>query len=110
ATQLYRESLQLGQELGEKTTMIECLERLAGVFAAQGRPLLAGEFFGAADHLRSVHRTPLRPTDRLHYERRLAVARAALDDARWRGAGAAGRRLSLDAAVTQALATRTAES
>src|SRR5262249_47958635 len=103
AARLYRQSLQLAEELGEKTSMIECVERLAGALAALGLPLAAAELFGAADNLRAVYTTPQRPTDRPRYERMIAGAGALLDESAWASAWATGRRLSLEATVARAL-------
>ena len=43
------------------------------------------------------------PSDRLAYERRLAAARAAVDEATWEAAWAEGRAMLLDEAIAYAL-------
>ena len=73
------------------------------VTSAQGRPEQAVRLFGAAAVLRETTRASLPPAHRAEYDRRVAAARAALDETTFAVAWEEGRALSLEQAVTFAL-------
>ena len=71
--------------------------------SAREQPLRAARLFGAAAALRESANFPLSPVMRADYERDLAVARTQLDVTTFAAAWAAGRALTLEQAITEAL-------
>jgi DNA-binding NarL/FixJ family response regulator len=69
-----------------------------------GQPERAARLYGAAEALREAIGIPLPPYHRPEYEREVAVTREALGEDRFAAAYAAGRALSIDEAVAEALA------
>jgi non-specific serine/threonine protein kinase len=107
AISLYRESLAFCQSLGYeniKNAVLACLEGLAAIGAARGHGMRAARLWGAAEELRATNRMPLPPVDRSRYERAVAAAHSAAGGAAFDEAWAAGRALSLDEAVDEAMA------
>ncbi len=102
ALELYRQSLALRQELGDWTGSIECLEGIAGVAGKQGRPRQAAEILAAAAARRAIMGAALPPVGRAALDRAAAGARAALGDASFAAAWAAGETLSLEQAIAYA--------
>jgi non-specific serine/threonine protein kinase len=104
AHQLLGESVSLQRQLGDVHSMAFGLERFAIVAAVHGRAQRALQLAGAASALREAIGTPLGAAAHAALEARFASARASLRrdlaDATW----ARGRAMSLDAAVTLALA------
>jgi hypothetical protein len=103
---LQTESLTLFQQLGDQGGIAECLEALAGAAGAQGQPLRAARLFGAAEALREKIGVPLSPADRPTYDRTVAAARAQLDASAFTTAWTAGRALTMEQAVSEALEKR----
>lgn len=84
------------------------LRALAGVLVAQKQPERAARLFGAAEALHELIGAPIPSSQRPHYERQVAVARAALGDEAFAAAWSAGRALPLEEAIAEALdATQT---
>jgi hypothetical protein len=75
------ESLALFRVLGDRRGSAYCLEGLAGVEFAQGQPVRAACFLGAAHGLRTAINAPIPPIEQPRYERLLAAIRAELDAA-----------------------------
>jgi predicted ATPase/transcriptional regulator with XRE-family HTH domain len=105
AAALYRESLVLRQERGDRRGVAECLEGLASLAAAQDRPMQAAHLFGAADALRVAIGAPLPPRDRAPHEQYMELVRTMLGEAAFAVALAAGRAMSLEQAIADALLT-----
>ena len=104
ARALHEEGLVIRRELGDKSRIAYSLEGLAGVVAALGCSLRAARIWGAAEQLRAEVGSPLAPIERPHYDRRVAVARAALADrAVFDRAWQEGRALTLEQAIGLAL-------
>jgi predicted ATPase/class 3 adenylate cyclase len=108
ARALWGESLAIRRELGIRPGSALSLEALARLASAQGQVERAARLFGAAAALREAIGTPLLPdwlpewhTDR---ERLVAAARAELGEEAFAAAWAQGRALTLEEAVTYALA------
>ncbi len=103
ATELYRESLAIRREQGDRRGIAECLEGLA-VSAAADRPDVATRLVGSAQALRAAIGAPLAPRARSEQEQLLGGLRerlgSRLDDLRAEGAA-----LPLDGAVQYALET-----
>ncbi len=102
AAAYFRESLSLFRDLGDQQGIAWGLAALGGLAVAAGAPIRAAQLFGAADAVLDSISARLDPVDRAALERNRAAAQAALDAAGWDAAGAAGRHLSLDAAIALA--------
>jgi predicted ATPase/transcriptional regulator with XRE-family HTH domain len=98
----YTQGLALFREFMDKQRFPECLEDIAGL-AGAAQPAGAVRLFGAAEAVRESAGIPLPPVRRAAYERDLAAARAQLDQRAWETAWAAGRALSLEQAIAEAL-------
>jgi hypothetical protein len=83
--------------------MIECLEGLAGVATDQGQATHALQLMGAAHTAREAAHTPLIPAEREALDRLEAAARAHLGETEAATAWQAGREMSLDEMVGEAL-------
>jgi non-specific serine/threonine protein kinase len=103
AEALQREALALAQDLGDRRTCVEALELLAATAGAAGQGARAARLLGAAATLRETLGAPQPPEERADIEQAVAAVRAALGEAAWRTAFAAGRELSLERAIAEAL-------
>jgi predicted ATPase/DNA-binding SARP family transcriptional activator len=99
----YAESLSIERELGNKRGIAEDLEALGKVVGALGQPERAARLMGAAAAVRDAIGAPHWPVDRAEYECCLAAVRSTLDEAAFAAAWAAGRALTLEQAVADAL-------
>ncbi|HZP80237.1 MAG TPA: adenylate/guanylate cyclase domain-containing protein [Chthonomonadaceae bacterium] len=95
------ESLTLFGRLGNKLGLIRSLEGMAQLAAARQEAARAVRLFAAAESLREVYRLPLAPVDRPDYGS-VPGLRAALGEAAFASARAAGRAMSLEQAVAYA--------
>jgi predicted ATPase/DNA-binding CsgD family transcriptional regulator len=100
----YRDALARFAKLADRATSARCFEGVAGVAAACGRPELAARLLGAAEALRERLGRPVDAEDRPAYQEAVAAARAALGEAAFAAARAAGRVLPFEEAVAEALA------
>jgi len=101
---LFRASLVYWQESGgDAWGIAHCLVGLAGVAGARGQLERAARLFGATEALLNTTGLRLEPVDQIQQDRNIAVARAQLDDATFAAAWAAGRALTLEQAVAEAL-------
>jgi predicted ATPase/DNA-binding SARP family transcriptional activator len=103
ARALAEQSLAIRRELGDRRGIADSLEGMALVAQGEGRPEAAAHLFGAAAALRERVGAPLPPADRATCERYVSAVRAALGEAAYQLAVEAGRRLSLEQAVAEAL-------
>jgi predicted ATPase/DNA-binding SARP family transcriptional activator len=103
AVRLYRESLQLSQAIGSRWEIANVLTGLAGTLGCSGQALRAARLFGAVEALRAAVGIPLPPVARPEYERDVAVVQAQIDAETWAAAWAAGRRMTLDQVIAEAL-------
>jgi predicted ATPase len=101
----YVESVTICHRHGNKVCLIWGLEGLAGVAALSGQATAAAQLLGAAEAYRQASGLARSMDERLVYERTVAVARAALGEARFDSAVSVGRTTALDDAITQALGT-----
>jgi hypothetical protein len=99
AQDLLQDALARYRALGDQDGLAHCLEGLAAVAALQGRPAYAARLAGAAEALRERVGAVLSPSDRSRHERRLAPARAALDEAAFARAWQQGRSTPLEELV-----------
>ncbi|PWT83837.1 MAG: adenylate/guanylate cyclase domain-containing protein [Acidobacteria bacterium] len=97
----YKESMTICRALGDREVIAYLLEALSALVSS--RPLLAARIWGAAERLREQVGAPLSPKERFRYDRMVASARAAGDDAVFNVAWQEGRGMPLDQAVEFAL-------
>lgn len=98
-------SARLFHPQGETRFIAECLENIAALEYAEGRPARAATLLGYAGRLRSLLGTPQLADRQAKQEHLIERLRSRLSAAEWQAAWDAGRALSLDAAVTYALST-----
>jgi predicted ATPase/DNA-binding SARP family transcriptional activator len=103
AGDMFLQGLRLWQELGHRAGIANVLTGMAQLAVAQGRTEQAATLFGAAEALREAIGFPIPPIEQYIYDRRVAEARAALDEVRFTQRWEAGRRLSLEQAVEVAM-------
>jgi predicted ATPase/transcriptional regulator with XRE-family HTH domain len=103
ATKLYRESLVFNRKHGNNLWISDCLAAVAGVAATQRRSLYAARLFGKAEALRQSLATPLSVLASQTHARDVDSVRAQLGEAAFEAALAAGRALSLEQAIAEAL-------
>ncbi len=105
AVQLLSESLAVLRALGEKWFISRSLETLAGALALQGDHDRAARLFGVGEALRETVGASVLPFYRGDYDRGVAAVRAGLDADTLAAAWAAGRAMTLDQAIDEALRT-----
>lgn len=103
AERLFHESLRISHALADKSRVARTLENLGATAQARGESGRAARLFGAADALRRDTGAPQSPLDRAAIGPYAAAARAALGEANWRPAWAAGSAMDIEQAVTFAL-------
>jgi hypothetical protein len=96
------ESLDAFAAMGDRTDVARVLEALGTLAGASGRATRAARLLGAAECIRTAHRQPHFPFERVEYEANVAIARAGTDEAAWSAAWAAGHALTPDQAVAAA--------
>ena len=105
AAERFREGLRLATPSGERRYIVVALEGIATVLAATDRVDAAARLFGAAERLRETTGvTQEFPADRAANERARTAVRATLGESAFAAARAAGRALSPEQAVAEALA------
>ncbi len=98
----FRQALRLAQDLRMMSGMAECLAGLGGAAIGQGRPggaLRATRLLGAAAAPLRAHGDTMPPWARREHEQWMAAARAALGDATFAAAFAAGQALPFAEAI-----------
>jgi predicted ATPase/class 3 adenylate cyclase len=103
AEALGREGLALLWDLGNLRACTEGLELLASTAGAAGQGERAARLLGAASALRETLGAPQPPQEQVEVEQAVAAARAALGEEAWAAAYAAGRALSREQAIAEAL-------
>jgi hypothetical protein len=103
ARDLFVDSLVIRRELGDERGAAECLEGLAIVIGAQGEPERASWLFGAIQALRERIGATLPPADRVKHKGQVESVRSRLGETAFAAALAAGRAITLDQAITEAL-------
>ncbi|MCD6032016.1 MAG: adenylate/guanylate cyclase protein [Thermomicrobiales bacterium] len=104
AAALQREALQIAWDLGDQVGVATEISGIADVAAVKREPERAARLYGAAATLREAIGVPVTPDDRADHDQSIAAVRAGLDDAQFTTAWNAGSGLSLEDAVTEALA------
>jgi tetratricopeptide (TPR) repeat protein len=103
AAGLFEESMVLFRELGDRHGVAYCLDGWSAVAAARGLAERALRLGGAAESLRAALNTPLSANERIDIEHSVAALRAQLDQATFAAAWAAGRAMTLEQAIAEAL-------
>jgi predicted ATPase/transcriptional regulator with XRE-family HTH domain len=103
AAALLREALLLQSKQGHTSRIAESLESLARLAAAHERVEQAARLLGAVEALRAVIGILSLPEERAAYERTLADIRMRLDAAAFTAAWEAGRAMTLEQVVAEAL-------
>jgi predicted ATPase/DNA-binding SARP family transcriptional activator len=103
ARRAYQEGLIFSRQLEDRRGMAWCLECLAELAAAQGRPQQGARLLGAAEGLLDAVGGSWAPTYVAGRERAIAVLRAALGEEAFATARAAGRAMPLEQACACAL-------
>src|SRR5262245_37337620 len=103
AAACFAEGLVLSQELESRIRIAINLAGMAGVAAAQGHPERAARLFAAAYALFDTMGYRGEPQDRAEHDRNAAVARAQLGDQAFALAWEAGRTMSLEQGIAEAL-------
>ena len=103
AEALQRGGLALFRDLGDRHYCAQGLEALASTAGVTGQGERAAQLLGAAAALRETIGAPQPPLEQAEVEQAVAEARAALGEAVWAAAFAAGRALSLEQAIAEAL-------
>ena len=103
AAACYTESLTLRQGTGEQEGIATALEGLAAVTMMQGQPVGAARLYGFAEALRTLLGAPLPPIDRPAYQRTVAALHAQLGEPTFRSPWAAGRALTREEAIAEAV-------
>jgi predicted ATPase/DNA-binding SARP family transcriptional activator len=103
AAALYRQSLPLMQSLGSDWYVALAVVGYAGVLIAQGQAAQGTRLLGAAEATLNSLEAGLTPIDRAVYGRNIAAARAALGEEGFVAEEAAGRKMKLAEAVSEAL-------
>ena len=104
ACMLYRESLAIIRDLGGPWSVSMHLAVFSHLAATQGQSVRAARLAGAVAALGERHHTPLIPLSEELLHEGLASARSALGEPAYGTAWAEGRVMSLDEAITEALA------
>src|SRR5262249_21298155 len=102
AAALFRESLSLCAELGDRRSIAGCLEGLAGVAGRTAHPERAACLFGAAAALQEAIGARLHSADLAEYNDNVALVQSQLAREAFAAAWAAGRALTLDQALAYA--------
>ena len=97
-----REALTLMREIGGPHYLAQCLQVLAEIAGAAGQGVRAARLLGAAETQREHSGAPSTTIDREETEAAVTEARAALGEAAWAAAFAAGRALSVEEAIVEA--------
>jgi predicted ATPase/DNA-binding CsgD family transcriptional regulator len=100
----FRDALTTHHALGERLWVAYALAGLGGLAGEQGRFPHAARLLGAADALVTATGATLERPDKAVFDADVTTVRAALGETAFAGAWDAGRALSLDQAVAEALA------
>ncbi|HEU5098754.1 MAG TPA: BTAD domain-containing putative transcriptional regulator [Roseiflexaceae bacterium] len=104
AAACFSESLTRYWKMGQKGGTSVCLTGFAGLASEIGQPVRAARLFGAAEALRETIGLSQQSDERATYDRTVAALRAQLDAAAFAAAWAAGRVMTVEQAIADALA------
>jgi len=106
AAALFEECLATAEQITDSRRLAECLEGFGEIAATSGRTDRAARLLGAAQAIRDVNGSTVQPVNRPIHTRTLALARQALGEAAFSEAWVAGRALSPEQAIEEALKVR----
>jgi hypothetical protein len=98
----FTRSLELAEAVGERRSIAESLEELAGVDAATGQTDRAAVLFGASQAVREAIGAPILGPDLARFQKVVAEVRLALGDGPFTAAERRGRAMSAADAVALA--------
>ena len=104
ARHLFRESLTLFRNQGDRRGIADCITGLACVLVSMGQRARAAQLFGLAEALRELAGATIWPANAADYERSLTVLRSQPDQAGLDEAWAEGRALPADRTIAELLA------
>ncbi len=99
---LLQESLAIWQDVDHTLYIIETIEAIAVLLAAQALDQPALDLFAATDTLRNALGSPIAPAERHFRERPIAALRTHLGDPAFAAAWAAGQTMTLEQAIAYA--------
>ena len=102
AQRYFAQGLAIVSKVGNLNCLPDLLEGVAGIAAAQQRPIQAARLLGAAEALRESLELKRAPVAESYYSRILSVTRAQLSEAALREAWDAGRSLTAKQALAEA--------
>jgi tetratricopeptide (TPR) repeat protein len=102
----YRETILEWKRLGHRAAIAHQLECFASLAQAREQGERAARLFGAAEALREKINIPMTPLEKREYDGQVAELRAGMDQKLFASAWAAGRALSMDQAISDALQTK----
>jgi ATP/maltotriose-dependent transcriptional regulator MalT len=103
ALALLRQGLARSRELADPRRIANTLEYLVNVVAAAGQGEQAARLLGTATAVREAIGVPRPSVERAMTEQEVAEARRALGEEAWAAAFAAGRAMTLEEAIAEAL-------
>lgn len=98
---LFTESLNLFREIGYTQGLAEMMEAFGALEAAQGQTVRAARLWGKAEDLREVHGIPIPAPLRAARDEYIDPARRLLGEEAFAAAWAAGRALTMEAALNE---------
>ena len=104
ARHLFRESLALFRNQGDRRGIADCITGLACVLVSMGQRVRAAQLLGLAEALRELAGATIWPANAADYERSLTVLRSQPDQAGLNEAWATGRALPADRTIAELLA------
>jgi hypothetical protein len=110
AATVYRETIRVWQELGQRAAVAHELECFAFIACAHSQAQIAARLFGAAESLRESVNSPMTAIERAEYDQNISALRAHMDESAFAMAWAEGRALTMEQAITYALETNKAGS
>ena len=109
ASSLLAEGTRLSRDLGSRLAVVNSLTTLATVAIADAKSERAARLLGAVEALREKIGAPIQPIERPTLDAMIAEMRAALGEAKFAAGWEAGRCISLDEAIAEALTFATSE-
>jgi tetratricopeptide (TPR) repeat protein len=109
AATYFQESLSIMQAMEDLNGFFEALEGMAGVAAADRKPIQAIHLLGAVEALFEPLPKKMRPMEKAEFRYDIALARSQLDEATFTAAWAEGRAMSQEQAMEYALRKNSAD-
>jgi DNA-binding CsgD family transcriptional regulator len=100
----YADALALNYDLGSRLGMAQCLERVAHLASARGKPIQTAWFLGSAATIRRATGAPPRLTEERDLQTTITAVRAHLDEDAFVAARVSGEALPQEEAIALALA------